>query len=195
MIADQNPVRWCLWIWWVLGSALGLALGLVAGFAVGFAIGGAVSGIASQSVFGAVLGASTGTLQWVVLRRQITRAGWWVLATTLGMGVAFTVIRAMTPAVSLLLGGSALYGLVNGGLVGILVGTLQALVLRPQVPRAGWWVLTSAMAWGLGFALDHLLGQLAGVSLTGIALVWMLRQPAQSRGPRGVANGSLRRRM
>lgn len=179
MPAERKYVGWRLWLLWVLVSSMGWLLGLAGGFAVGFALGRTVSGIASQSAFGAVLGVSIGMLQWVVLRRQISRAGWWVLATTLGMGGGFALIRAMTPTVSLLLGGGPLYGAVNGGLVGILVGTLQGLVLRSQVSRAGWWVLTSAVATGVGFALDRIVGQLVGVVMAGVALVWVLRQPAQ----------------
>jgi hypothetical protein len=178
----------------MLTSSIGWVLGLAGGFAVGFAYGGTVGGIASQGVFGAVLGASIGMLQWVVLRRQISRAGWWVLATTLGMGGGFALIRAMTPRVSLLLGGGPLYGTANGGLFGILVGTLQGLVLRRQVARAGWWVLTSAVAMSVGFALDQVVGQLVGIATTGTALVWLLREPAQGTGPREAANDYLRRR-
>ena len=182
MPADRGLLGWRLWLWWVLASSVGWVLGLAGGFAAGFAIGGAVSGIASQSAFGAVLGASIGTLQWVVLRRQIARAGWWVLATALGMGVGFALIRAVTPAVTGALGGSPIYGLVNGSLVGTLAGTLQWLVLRKQSSRACWWVLTSAAGTGVGFALDQVVGQLVGMAVTGTALVWLLRQPAQGKG-------------
>jgi len=163
----------------VLASSMGGLLGLAGGFAVGFAINGAVSGIASQSVFGGIIGASIGALQWVVLRRRLSRAAWWVVATTLGMGLGFALVRVVTPTVSEVLGGGPVYGLVNGGLVGTLVGTLQWLVLRQHVCRAGWWVLASALGTGVSFALGQVVGQLVGVALTGTALVWILRQPAQ----------------
>jgi hypothetical protein len=169
-----------LWVWWVVASSVGLALGFAAGFAVGFAIGGALSAIASQGVFGAVVGASVGTMQWLVLRRKVSRAGWWVLASTLGMGVGFALVRAATPMVSRILGGGPLYGVVNGAVVGTLVGMMQLLVLRGQVSRAGWWVLASALGMGVGFALGQIVGQVVGVAITGIALVWVLQQPAHN---------------
>jgi hypothetical protein len=163
----------------MLASSIGVALGLAGGFAVGFAIGGAVSGIVSQSLFGVVVGASVGTMQWLVLRRHICRAGWWVLASVLGMGLGFALVRAVTPALSRVGGGLA-YGVVNGAAVGTLVGTMQWLVLRRPVSRAGWWVLVSALGMGVSFALDQGVGLLAGVAMTGMALVWLLRQPARA---------------
>ena len=52
---------------------MGLTAGLVAGFAT----------------FGAVLGASLGVMQWLVLRRQLSRSGWWILAGSVGGAVSF----------------------------------------------------------------------------------------------------------
>jgi hypothetical protein len=179
MAAERSHVGWRLWLWWVLASTTGLALGFAGGYAAGFAIGGAISGIASQSVFGAMVGVSFGTTQWLVLRRRVSRAGWWVLATTLGMGVGFALVRAMTPTVSRMVGGGPMYGLVNGAIVGTLIGAMQWLVLRWKVSRAGWWVPASALGMAVGLALGQVAGQLAGVAMTGIALVWLLRQPAQ----------------
>jgi hypothetical protein len=179
MAAERRYVGWRLWLVWVLLSGIGVALGLGGGFAAGFAIGGAISAIASQSVFGAVVGASVGTMQWLVLRRQVSRAGWWVFTTTLGMGAGFASVRTMTPTLSTVVGGGPMYGLVNGALIGTLVGAMQWLVFRWQVSRAGWWVLASALGMAVGFALGHVAGQLVGVAMTGIALVWLLRQPAQ----------------
>lgn len=179
MAVERRYGGWRLWLWWVLVSSIGLALGVAGGFAAGFAIGGAISAIASQSGFGAVVGVSVGTMQWLVLRRRVSGAGWWVLTTTLGMGVGFALVRALTPTVSRMVGGGPVYGLANGAMVGTLIGTLQWLVLRWQVFRAGWWVPASALGMGVGFALGQVAGQLVGVAMTGIVLVWLLRQPAQ----------------
>jgi hypothetical protein len=35
----------------------------------------------------ALCGAVTGTLQWLVLRRKVAQAGWWILATTVSWGL------------------------------------------------------------------------------------------------------------
>jgi hypothetical protein len=98
------------------------------------------------------------------------------------MGVGFALIKATTPIVSGPLGGGPIYGFVNGAGVGTLVGTMQWVVLRRHVSRAGWWVLTSALGSGLSFALNQVVGQLVGVAVTGAVLVWVLRLPAQGTG-------------
>src|SRR4029077_17181868 len=90
-----------------------------------------------------------GFLHWLILRRWFPRAGWWVLASgagTLlgylamgwGLGVADTqgetaFARFAVPA-SMVIAGAVL-------------GTLQWLVLRGWVLRAGWWVLASSVSW------------------------------------------------
>jgi hypothetical protein len=95
------------------------------------------------------------------------------------MGVGFALVRAAIPTVSSIFGGGPLYGVVNGAVIGTLVGVMQSLVLRGQFSRAGWWVLASALGMGVGFALGQVVGQVVGVAITGIALVWELGQPAQ----------------
>ena len=64
---------------------------------------------------------------------------------------------------------------------------MQWLILRRQISRAGWWVLASTAAWGVGMAVCTGAGQFGLVSfitfivglvvagaITGIALVWLL---------------------
>ena len=73
-------------------------------------------------------------------------------------------------------------GWVGGvSIFGTVVGVLQWLVLRRQVPRAGWWVLASTVGWVVGLPLGDIngppgLGAVYG-AFTGTALVWLLRQP------------------
>ena len=149
---------WGFWLWWVLAS-MGVFFGVFfGGFAGGF-VGGA--------------------LQWLVLRRQVARAGWWVLASTVG-GFLGAV-------------GGLFVGWVVGGFVG---GVLEWLVLRQQVARAGWWVLAGTVGWAVGgfvgffegvFAnwfgpvglfVDWVVGSFVYGAITGAMLVWLLRQRA-----------------
>jgi len=179
MPAERRWVGWGLWLGWMVASSAGWALGLAGGFAVGFGLSGSVGGVASQCLFGAVLGVSLGTLQWILLRRHMSGAGWWIVATMFSMGAGFALIKAATPTLSGVLGGGPIYGFVNGAGVGVLLGAMQWLVLRGRTHRAGWWVLASGLGAGLGFALDQVVGQLVGLAITGTALVWLLRPPAQ----------------
>jgi hypothetical protein len=68
--------------WWILASALGWA----AGWGIVIAIAPLGIGLLAEPL----LGAATGMLQWLVLRRQLRQAGWWIVVSTLGWTVALT---------------------------------------------------------------------------------------------------------
>lgn len=132
---------------------------------------------------GLVVGATLiGVLQWLVLRRHVSRAGWWVVSSLGAVAVVGLVIfglGAFDPDVGWFLG---------VGLFGMAAGMLQWVILRGQLPRAAWWIVASAVGWILGMPLGDVngppaLGAVYGLA-TGTALVWLLRsdqtEPARS---------------
>ncbi|MCH8876689.1 MAG: hypothetical protein IIA89_07670 [Chloroflexi bacterium] len=104
---------------WVLASTVGGTVGVAVGGTVGEVVGGAV-GVA---VAATVIGASLGIAQWLVLRRQVSRAGWWVLASTVGFVATF----AVTSAVSFVVGGA---------MGGAITGAVLVWLLRQPRPEA-----------------------------------------------------------
>ena len=154
-------------------------------------------------MFGAVEGAAVGTAQWLVLRRYLrglTR-GAWVLATVLAAMwayalamIPFQLVDPSTLDAAVLV----IVGLTLGILFVLSIGGAQWLVLRRHAPNSGWWILANAIAWPLGVAAPFitmalvpdpapltatiaagiagglLMGLVVG-ALTGIALVWLLR--------------------
>ena len=145
MNTERAQVGWGFWLWWVLASTVGLPVGFVVGLAVleavGLTGGSHFSGGAVALVlFGAVAGASVGIAQWLVLRRHVPGAGWWVLTSTVGsaaaVAVTFTVIGGAEEAVGFAGGGAvggALYGAITGG---VLVWLLrQPVTEEPSLPQ------------------------------------------------------------
>lgn len=165
------PEGWRLWLLWVLATAAGGAL-----------VGLAIQDIPIYDPFGdnfidapyqvfhgilvrllgsrfggplqvALFGGPLGILQWLVLRKQVRRSGWWIAATAIGWAVGYAV---------------GWFGKVEFrwhlpwpiGIVvfGCSVGVAQWLVLRKQVFRSEWWVVASAVGWTLGFIVDYHLG-------------------------------------
>jgi hypothetical protein len=130
-------------------------------------------------------------MQWFVLRRRVSRAGWWVLATPVGNALG-SFISVVSPALFFQL-------LVGAPARGAITGAAQWLVLRRQVHGAGWWVLASilgAFVGGLvallgprelaGGEISSMVPVLVGVEIaatiaasavTGIALAWLLERP------------------
>jgi hypothetical protein len=141
--------------------------------------------------FGIMLGIGVGILQWLVLRRRVSGAGWWILASTAG---GYGIIQAGFEGFSQSLESYGLLLSFTGvvALGGAVTGILQWLVLRGKVSRAGWWVLASTVGWVLGVTVARafpwggddsdfigalvVTGAVLGV-VTGGALVWLLRQP------------------
>jgi len=68
--------------WWAPASTLGFAIALVTAVGVGMSLGG--DPMAAPILMGVVFGVLSGIMPWLVLRRQVARAGWWVPAHLLG---------------------------------------------------------------------------------------------------------------
>ena len=121
---QRTQVGWGFWLGWVLASTVGLAVGLAAGAAlltiIAFStlVGGSGIDPLTSAMEGALLGASVGIAQWLVLRRKVSRAGWWVLASTVGAVLLVTVVG---------------YGAITGGVMVWLLR--QPVTEEPSLPQ------------------------------------------------------------
>ena len=123
---------WFLWAMaWTVASTVALFVALVA-------IPQGVHGIIVARV--GMVGAAVGIAQWFVLRGQVFRAGWWVLASAAGFAVGGAVIRAASEFESSLRGFSYLphpvyvAGFVLGlALYGAITGVVMVWLLRQPV--------------------------------------------------------------
>lgn len=124
---------------WILASIAGLsASGLVAGLVswifsysrnIGFDI---LSTVLIYTVGGTLIG----LLQWPILRRKVTRAGWWVLASTLGWGLSPVFWELMSIRVKLWTPLSQSGSIFIGGLMlGTVTGVALSLLLRREMEK------------------------------------------------------------
>ena len=74
--------------WWVPLSIIGFGLGK----AVSEALAPATPAVLGYMLSGAVIGLSVGLAQWLLLRRRVPSAGWWVPATILAWLIGWTLI-------------------------------------------------------------------------------------------------------
>ncbi len=176
---------------WVLATIAGFGSGVVLAGSIGARVASAAGEPSLMFVpwgfiiTGLGVGTMLGAMQWLVLRRWVSRSGWWVLTTILGWTVSAFVVNSLSESL-IICGTPVLAG-------AVLCGTMQWLVLRRQVSRAGWWVLANLVSWPMGWlvlvSVSELMGYgiaaqalglvMAAVSpavITGLVLVWLLRQ-------------------
>ena len=114
---------------------------------------------------GALVGLLTSSLQWLVLRRYRSDAGWWIPATTIGC-TAGGIIGAFVYSMAVRHVGPfditlPSSGIIESLVVGSIMATCQWLVLRNWVSRAGLWIPTITL--GIGLAVP--VGWLAGAGI------------------------------
>jgi hypothetical protein len=180
-----------LWLGWTLATTLGMLIGhlplipLVNDMDLGLA----------RIVAPLFAGLLVGFAQWLVLRGFLTRSSNWILAGGASWAAAYAIGLFIVQNLT----GSTLIGLFAYLLFGVIVGLMQWPLLRREIPNMWSWVLANVIGWTLGyFASQTLVGLLfnpdiynqglvtavsTGVSglvagaLTGLALVWIVRQP------------------
>ena len=113
---------------WGLASALGFGSAMGAPAAANSTENPAMAGFLILSVFGVV----GGILQWLILRRKVPRAGWWLLANLLGslvgtisFPIAVTISETGNWGLALMA-----FGLVFGAGIGAITGAGLVWLLR-----------------------------------------------------------------
>jgi hypothetical protein len=180
-----------LWLGWTLATAGGMLLGflltipLVNLLDLGFA----------RVLIPIVAGALIGFSQWIVLSRYLSTSADWVLAGGTGWAAGYALgLLLVQNLPSTLFGGIAAYLL-----FGAIVAMVQWQVLRREIPSALAWIIVNALGWAAGLwasqvalnvffrepVIEPVMSTLviAGISglvagaITGVALIWIARQP------------------
>ncbi|MBX2821490.1 MAG: VanZ family protein [Rhodothermaceae bacterium] len=176
-LAPQKQPGWRVWFLWLMACSIGWGEGVYLGW---FSSDEpktlqSIPPVMLAGYMGVVAGGLLiGVLQWLVLRWHVNQAIRWVGANALGV----VLIGGVIFGVGIL--DSTAGWLIGVSLVGVVLGVLQWAVIRKVLPRAGWWVLASSLAWGIGMPAGDAVGPpgLGAVygAITGAAIVLLLRQ-------------------
>ncbi|MGQ0600153.1 MAG: hypothetical protein ACT4QE_00495 [Anaerolineales bacterium] len=192
-IDDRKVQRrgFSLWLSWTLATAAGMVLGF-APFAL-FVY--PLELLWVRWLIPLWAGVWVGLLQWAVLRGYLTHSVDWVwgggAGWALGYALGLLVIQTLADT-----GWGVLLGYV---LFGLIIAVLQGPVLRREIPGALPWAVASAIGWAAGAyggqlavnvfnsgeppdqlivaAVIALVTGLIAGAITGLALVWIVRQP------------------
>lgn len=103
ILRQHIPQAW----WWVLAS-------LVGWLATAFVVFGASESLIFLGLPLVVGGAVLGTAQWLVLRQTFAKAGWWLLATIMGLGIGWHAVWITGFGWLSLIVGGAVYAVITG---------------------------------------------------------------------------------
>lgn len=138
--ANGRVERPRIWAW-----PLAIVLGFPIGGYLANLIAGPVDSIGAALAGGLIAGAVIGTAQWVALRRLVPPI--WILATSAGMAVGLTIGAGLVD-----------YGITRvdlmlmGAVTGVVVGGLQAVLLRQQgIAGAVWWAVANPPTWAVAW--------------------------------------------
>lgn len=133
------------------------------------------------------------TLQWLLLRRHLTVAGWWFGATVASWLAAGTLL-AVASVLAARMNAGPLPGIwmIAPVALGLFLGVSQMLILRRLTPHAAWWIPLNLvifapilLARGAFGRIPELVFALAlPGSLTAAGLWWLLREAAKQGGAR-----------
>lgn len=183
------------WLQWVIVTLVGFLVSLY-----WIEIGEKPDIRAGEGVIGGLI---IGVAQWFVLRKRVSQAGWWIVASFLSWGliagIGFGAWGWAVPRNSLEIPQRLIFGILSGVQVGALIGVGQWLVLRKQIPKARLYIFVSSLSWAVGLVISWIsgaflrsrtglfLGEVMGLTLgwvvvaaiTGIVLTRLLRGAIQ----------------
>ena len=196
MAIDINEARvarneFGMWLEWTLATAFGMLLG----FLPTIVLVNLMDLAFARLIVPLFAGFLVGLAQWFVLRKYVNDTADWILAAgaswAVGYSLGLFIINGLT--------GTGLDGFFGYILFGAIVALVQWPILRREIPNVWSWVLANVIGWTAGFYLSQLAldlffngpsiapvastAVLAGVSglvagtITGLALVWIVRQP------------------
>lgn len=189
-----NRNEFGLWLAWTLATVVGMLLG----FLISLPVVNLLDLQWARVIVPLLTGFVIGLAQWAALRSYLIDATDWILAggTSWAVGYALGLFLINT------LANTVLGGFVGYILFGIIVAVIQWPILRREIPSVWAWILANVVGWTLGFYLsqisldvffnDPAIAPVASISvissisglvagaITGLALVWIVRQPERA---------------
>jgi len=186
-----------LWLGWTVATMAGMLLGLLTFIPLLPVIHLGLARILVPLWAGFLVG----TFQWLVLRRYLTHSVDWILNGGVGWAVGYGLGLIVIQSLSDYPWGALIAYII----LGLIIAVLQWPVLRREIPNAIPWIAASVTGWALGAylsqpVLDLFVGSdavnpavsttiiagttgLAAGAVTGLVLVWIVRQPERADLP------------
>ena len=181
MFISKSLQRLLIFLVWIIVSSLALILGYFSIWVFMSSVDGKVGPISEAAFIFLSFGVFLPLAQWFIIRKFLPKSHEWLIASVIGVlisaGIGFGIF-------SLTIDASQEIGNVGKAtLFGAMIGVAQWAYLRQHTHNAAWWILSSALGWGImslstgmivdGF-LELVMFGLTPVTFTGVAIVYLL---------------------
>jgi len=170
-LKENNSLK--LWERWVIANTIAQIIGW---FLAAY-VSQAIDKFDNQDTYqvllllGTLEGLLLGFAQYLVLRRYIRKASYWILFTTVGVLVSWFMGLTVSAVIGLFYAANLhqkITTLINevallGAAIGTVIGCAQWLILKTTSKQAIWWVFTNALAFSLGLVIAFIA---AGIDLS-----------------------------
>ncbi len=136
---------------WVLFNGIAWLIGIIVAFVLGYFVVNLFYPEENNLIVGFCPGLIVGYAQWLVINKYFKISAWWIFASAIGMGIP-DVIAVILFVLS---GNESIVGIELVDLIlrlfigGLIAGLLQFNLLKPFTPKHKFWLITSALAWGI----------------------------------------------
>ena len=180
------------WLIWILASTSAILIAFAILYGSIFIVKAIVPGANEDQFMGLLMfpvtSISLGIFQWLVLRTRISGAGWWVLATGLGLLMAIGLAGILTQTLGRVMGPGWRWDsmpeiLILYGSIGLLLALAQLPVLWKHIRLAGIWLLLGVAGWlALGILMGKSIDRTSDIlalgavpaAFSGLGLLWLV---------------------
>jgi hypothetical protein len=113
--------------WWILASIIGFGIGKDVADPVALAVSGPMGSVLG----GLAIGMSLGVAQWLVLRRHVPEARWWIVASAIAWAVGWAIISSVdTEAAGASIAVAYVIGAIGAAVAGLVTAAALVWLLR-----------------------------------------------------------------
>jgi tetratricopeptide (TPR) repeat protein len=154
-LQEKAPEVWKIWLGWVTLTTISVAIGYVLADYIIRTVPIYIRGEpVIRASYDIIVGTVLGVGQWLILRPYFRRAGWWILASSLGLCLNGIISGFMWEDVFKIQGWTSVSWDAFSELMSRTpVGFMQWLFLRQYTHRSGGWIILTPVSWAIGWIL------------------------------------------
>ena len=206
MLPTTKQDRFRFWRSWTLFNSLGLFIGYIISFIISVFMAFKVFDLSKEEwgspleqtisfmVSGAIIGLCIGLTQWLLLRKRFKLSSFWVYSVAIGFIIAELIVGFVLWKLDINRGehtfieGKPVTHALILTFTGLIIGLIQLPMLKGYFSEVAYWIIASALAWGISILLTTImhqsdmavfitfvLGILLYGAITGATFIWLLR--------------------